>query len=73
MVMSRSDSTLRGHYPTEPRILKEVLEEKAGISFDGEVLCPFFKEGGRYTINDVHYVRYGEKLVPAGETEFCQG
>ena len=72
VVMSRSDSTLRGHYPTEPRILKEVLEEKAGISFDGEVLCPFFKEGGRYTINDVHYVRYGEKLVPAGETEFAR-
>ena len=28
LVMSRSDSTLRGHYPTEPMVLKEVLEEK---------------------------------------------
>ena len=72
LMMSRSDSTLRGHYPTEPMVLKEVLEEKTGLKLDGEILCPFFKEGGRFTINDVHYVRYGEQLVPAGETEFAK-
>ncbi len=72
LVMSRSDSTLRGHYPTEPRVLKEVLEEQGGQHLDGEVICPFFKEGGRFTINDVHYVQYGETLVPAGETEFAK-
>ena len=53
LMMSRSDSTLRGHYPTEPMVLKEVLEEKTGLKLDGEILCPFFKEGGRFTINDV--------------------
>ncbi len=72
VVMSRSDSTLRGHYPTEPRILKEVLEDQGGELIDGEILCPFFKEGGRFTIDDVHYVQYGDKLVPAGETEFAK-
>ena len=39
---------------------------------DGEILCPFFKEGGRFTIDDVHYVKYGDELVPANETEFAK-
>ena len=71
MIMSRSDSTLRGHYPTEPAILREEME-KDGIRIDGEVICPFFKEGGRYTISDVHYVKQGDVLVPAAETEFAK-
>ena len=37
----------------------------AGKTIDGEILCPFFKEGGRFTIDDVHYVKYGDKLIPA--------
>ena len=56
----------------ETRILKEVLEERSGQKMDGEILCPFFKEGGRFTIRNVHYVRYGSELVPAGETEFAK-
>lgn len=72
IVMSRSDSTLRGHYPLETALLKEELEKEGGPVIDGEVLCPFFKEGGRYTLGNVHYVRYGEELVPAGETEFAK-
>ena len=39
---------------------------------DGEILCPFFKEGGRFTVDDVHYVKYGDELVPANETEFAK-
>ncbi|MBQ6948625.1 MAG: hydroxyacid dehydrogenase [Firmicutes bacterium] len=72
ILMSRSDSTLRGHYPLEPRLLKDIVEEETGMTIDGEVMCPFFKEGGRFTIDDVHYVKYGEELVPAGETEFAK-
>lgn len=71
LMMSRSDSTLRGHYPLETDLLREGIEASGG-KVDGEIMCPFFKEGGRYTIDDVHYVRYGDKLVPAGETEFAQ-
>lgn len=70
--ISRSDSTLRGHYPLETIILKEEYEKNTGNKIDGEILCPFFKEGGRYTIDDVHYVRYGDTLVPAAETEFAK-
>ena len=46
--------------------------ETEGKKIDGEVLCPFFKEGGRFTIGDVHYVKYGDELVPANETEFAK-
>ena len=70
--ISRSDSTLRGHYPLETKLLGEAYEKNTGKKIDGEVLCPFFKEGGRFTINDVHYVKYGDELVPANETEFAR-
>lgn len=70
--ISRSDSTLRGHYPLETMILKDAYEGYTGKKIDGEVMCPFFKEGGRFTIDDVHYVKYGEELVPAAETEFAK-
>lgn len=70
--ISRSDSTLRGHYPLETEILKEEYEKNTGKKIDGEVLCPFFKEGGRFTIDDVHYVKYGDELVPAGDTEYAK-
>jgi uncharacterized protein YgbK (DUF1537 family) len=67
VVVSRSDSTLRGHFPGEV----EALAEGLGRKFDAWLLIPFFEEGGRYTIDDVHYVADGEWLVPAAETEFA--
>lgn len=72
LFISRSDSTLRGHYPLETTILKDEYEKNTGKKIDGEVLCPFFKEGGRFTIDDVHYVQYDDTLVPAAETEFAK-
>ncbi|MDO5145657.1 MAG: four-carbon acid sugar kinase family protein [Eubacteriales bacterium] len=70
--ISRSDSTLRGHYPLETELLKADYETYTGKTIDGEILCPFFKEGGRFTIDNVHYVKYGDELVPANETEFAK-
>jgi len=72
MIISRGDSTLRGHYPLETQLLKEGMEAHGSPKLDGEILCPFFKEGGRFTLNNVHYVKYGAELVPAGNTEFAQ-
>lgn len=69
--ISRSDSTLRGHYPLETELLKEGVE-RSGKTVDGEVLFPFFKEGGRFTIDNTHYVKYGDELVPAAQTEFAK-
>lgn len=72
IIISRGDSTLRGHYPLETEVLKNTVESQSDVSFDGEVIMPFFQEGGRLTINNIHYVQDGEQLVPAGETEFAK-
>jgi len=72
IIISRSDSTLRGHYPSETATLKETVEKLTHEKFDGEVLMPFFKEGGRFTINNIHYVQEEDYLVPAGMTEFAK-
>ncbi|HIX14198.1 MAG TPA: hydroxyacid dehydrogenase [Candidatus Hungatella pullicola] len=71
LILSRGDSTLRGHYPLETEILREVLEQK-GYTIDGEIICPYFGEGGRYTVDNIHYVKQGDWLIPCGETEFAQ-
>lgn len=71
-IISRSDSTLRGHYPLETQILREEYEKRNHCVIDGEIICPFFQEGGRFTIHNIHYVRYGSELVPANETEFAK-
>ena len=72
ILISRSDSTLRGHYPLETEVLREELEAGGQPVFDGEIIYPFFKEGGRYTLNKVHCVKEGDWLVPAGMTEFAK-
>lgn len=72
IMISRSDSTLRGHYPIETEVIKEEIERLTTKKIDGEILFPFFKEGGRFTIDNVHYVQEGDKLTPAGETEFAK-
>lgn len=72
ILISRSDSTMRGHYPLETSTLKNTIESISDKKFDGEIISPFFMEGGRYTIGNVHYVKEGDKLVPAGETEFAK-
>lgn len=72
ILISRSDSTLRGHYPLETETLRVHLEQLTGKSFDGEIIMPFFVEGGRYTIGNVHYVKEGDVLTPAGQTEFAK-
>ena len=72
IIISRSDSTLRGHYPLETQILREETERLTGKKFTGEIIYPFFLEGGRYTVNDIHYVKEGNMLTPAGMTEFAK-
>jgi uncharacterized protein YgbK (DUF1537 family) len=67
VVASRSDSTLRGYYPLETDTLTEVLGP-----FDVTFITPYFEAGGRYTVNDTHYVAEGDRLVPAAETPFAR-
>jgi uncharacterized protein YgbK (DUF1537 family) len=66
-LISRSDSTLRGHFPAETDAL--VPPGEAAPQF---VLAPFFAEGKRITVRDIHWVHDGETAVPVGETEFAR-
>ena len=67
-IISRSDSTLRGHYPMEANVIIETLKPTKPVQF----IIPAFFEGGRYTIDDVHYVREGEDMIPAHLTPFAK-
>ncbi|MFQ3621562.1 MAG: four-carbon acid sugar kinase family protein [Spirochaetales bacterium] len=68
LLASRSDSTLRGHFPEEIDALLQGYGEKV----DGIILAPALFEAGRYTIDDVHYVDLGDRVLPAAETEFAK-
>lgn len=67
ILVSRSDSTLRGHYPVETDVIAEVLGP-----FDAHFLVPAFFEGGRITRGSVHYLLVGGRPVPVHETEFAR-
>lgn len=69
VVVSRGDSTLRGHYPLETDVLGRALTMG---KMPPLLLVPYFEAGGRYTINDVHYVAEHDTLIPAGETPFAK-
>jgi len=70
LLISRSDSTLRGHYPLENKTIYNELTKDEKI--DGEIIIPFFLEGGRFTFNDIHYVKERDFLIPTGQTEFAR-
>ncbi len=67
LVVSRSDSTLRGHYPIET----DVIAEELG-SFDAHFIVPAFFEGGRFTRDSVHYLVVDGVPTPVHETEFAK-
>ena len=66
-IVSRLDSTLRGHFPAEMQAIQSALPSKP----DGWIVAPLFLEGGRYTIDDTQYVADAEWLTPVGDTEFA--
>lgn len=67
-VVSRSDSTLRGHFPLEPSTLKKSL----GIDKAITVFIPVMFEGNRVTINNMHFIKDGDDLTPVSKTPFAQ-
>ena len=71
-LVSRSDSTLRGHVLAEVAALQAVRREMLGRGFDAVLLIPAFLEAGRLTAADIHWARTGGGLVPVGETEFAR-
>jgi uncharacterized protein YgbK (DUF1537 family) len=67
LVVSRSDSTLRGHYPIETDVIAEALGP-----FDAHFLVPAFFEGGRITRDSVHYLVIDGVPTPVHQTEFAK-
>lgn len=74
--VSRSDSTLRGHYPLEPDVIAATVADVSGEPTDGVVIIPAFPDAGRVTIGGVHYMRgtgdAAGSLTPVAETEFAK-
>jgi uncharacterized protein YgbK (DUF1537 family) len=67
LIVSRSDSTLRGHYPIETDVIAEELGD-----FDAHFLVPAFFEGGRITRDSIHYLIVDGVPTPVHETEFAR-
>lgn len=63
-LISRSDSTLRGH------LVEEVTPFAGTFGLDdGIVLCPAFFEAGRVTADDTHYTVSDDGLIPVSDSE----
>lgn len=71
-VISRSDSTLRGHVLEEIRALDEARRRVLGRGHDAVLFCPAFPQAGRVTVGDVHWARIDGRMVPVGQTEFAR-
>ena len=70
--VSRSDSCLRGHFPLEPNVMREVLEKNGYKVWPKIPFAPAFIESGRLTIDGTHFMRDGERLIPVSESEFAR-
>ena len=70
--VSRSDSCLRGHFPLEPNVMREVLENNGYKVWPKIPFAPAFIESGRFTIDGTHYMRDGERLIPVSDSEFAR-
>ncbi len=70
--ISRSDSCLRGHFPLETDVMRRVLQEYGVKVWPKVPFCPALIEAGRVTIDGVHYMKDGERLIPVSETEFAR-
>jgi len=66
LIISRGDSTLRGHFYLEPK----VLNDASTFGFDAVFYLPEFFEGDRFTYNGVHYLKEDENYIPVSQSEF---
>lgn len=72
VVASRSDSTLRGHYPQETDIIAGALRQQAGRGTDGVLIVPAYLDAGRLTVDSVHWMQGPAGFIPVGDSEFAR-
>jgi uncharacterized protein YgbK (DUF1537 family) len=70
-LVTRSDSTLRGHYPLETDVLLGMARAE-GDPYDALLIAPAYIAAGRVTASDVHYVQDGDAFVPVGQTSYAR-
>jgi len=68
VLISRSDSTLRGHFPVEI----DALAEGLGRPFDATLIIPALIDAGRLTIHDVQYLVDGTEAIPVSRTAYAR-
>lgn len=68
VIASRSDSTLRGHYPLETDVLTEELR-RTGRGVDAILVVPAYLEAGRLTIEAVHWTPGEGGMIPVADSE----
>ena len=69
--VSRSDSTMRGHFPLETDVLIAAIAEHGGVAPQLTMLVPAFPDAGRITVDAVHYWVVDGEATPVGETPFA--
>ena len=72
VIVSRSDSCLRGHFPLETDVMRQCLVDHGIAVAEKTPFCPAFIEAGRVTIDGTHYMQDGQRLIPVSETEFAR-
>lgn len=70
--VSRSDSTLRGHYPLEPDVISSEVANAGGAPIANVVIVPAFPDAGRITVRGTHGMLDAGDFTPIGETEFAK-
>lgn len=71
-LISRSDSTLRGHFPLEIDTLVGSWKDAFQERFDALLFCPAYVEAGRITVYGTHFVVSSDIAMPVGATEFAR-
>lgn len=70
-VVSRSDSTLRGHVIAEPNAIADALAAH-DVEVDAFLFCPAMIEAGRFTKGDVHFAKIDGEVRKVEDTDFAQ-
>lgn len=71
-LISRSDSTLRGHVYAEVTALDAARTAVLGKGYDAVLLAPAMFEAGRFTAGDTHWAVVAGVPVPVGRSEFAK-
>ena len=72
VVVSRGDSTLRGHVRAETEALMAGLQEEGFVGHSPRIFCPAYIEAGRVTVDDIHYCVIDGQRVPVSQTSFAK-